>query len=137
MIRSAKPSPFTSPAEATDKPLLSPLATPSIRKPLLPFKLDRFEYGGMALLLPPGVVTTTLDLPVLPAGVVQVAVVLLVTLNVLQATPPTLMAVAPLRLVPVIVMDVPPKVIPLFGEMAVTEGAAKETVMFTVAVAAA
>ena len=88
-------------------------------------------------LLPPGVVTTTLVLPALPAGVTQVAVVLLVTLNVLHATPPTVMAVAPLRLVPVIVMDVPPKVIPLFGEMAITVGAGGETVMLTVAVAAA
>jgi hypothetical protein len=41
MIRSAKPSPFTSPAEATEVPLKSLAATPVTRKPLLPSSADR------------------------------------------------------------------------------------------------
>ena len=41
MIRSSKPSPLTSPAEATEKPLWSPLASPLILKPLLPSRVDR------------------------------------------------------------------------------------------------
>ena len=78
----------------------------------------------MAALVPPAVVTKTLAVPALPAGVVQVAVVLLVTLKAEQAEPPTVMPVAPVRLVPVMVIDVPPAVGPLVGVMAVTVGAA-------------
>ena len=75
----------------------------------------------MAALVPPAVVTKTLAVPALPAGVVQVAVVLLVTLKAEQATPRTVMPVAPVRLVPVMVMDVPPDVGPLAGDMEVTK----------------
>ncbi len=78
----------------------------------------------MAALVPPAVVTKTLAVPALPTGVVQVAVVLLVTLKAEHAEPPTVMPVAPVRLVPVMVMDEPPAVGPLVGEMAVTVGAA-------------
>ena len=78
----------------------------------------------MAALVPPAVVTKTLAIPALPAGVVQVAVVLLFTLKAEQAEPPTVMPVAPVRLVPVMVMDVPPVVDPLVGETEVTVGAA-------------
>ena len=78
----------------------------------------------MAALVPPAVVTKTLAVPALPTGVVQVAVVLLVTLKAEHAEPPTVMTVAPVRLVPVMVMFVPPAVGPLVGEMAVTVGAA-------------
>ena len=78
----------------------------------------------MAALVPPAVVTKTLAVPALPAGVVQVAVVLLVTLKAEHAELPTEMPVAPVRLVPVMVMDEPPAVGPLVGEMAVTVGAA-------------
>ncbi len=78
----------------------------------------------MAALVPPAVVTKTLAVPALPAGVVQVAVVLLVTLKAEHAEPPTVMPVAPVRLVPVMVMDEPPAAGPLVGVMAVTVGAA-------------
>jgi hypothetical protein len=78
----------------------------------------------LAALVPPGVVTTTLAKPALPAGTVQVAEVLLTTVKLLQATPPTVTPVAPVRLLPVMVMDVPPSVGPLAGEIEVKEGAA-------------
>ena len=78
----------------------------------------------MAALVPPAVVTKTLAIPALPAGVVQVAVVLLVTLKAEHAEPPTEMPVAPIKLVPVMVMDVPPAVGPLVGETEATVGAA-------------
>ena len=76
----------------------------------------------MAELVPLGVVTKTLAVPVLPAGAVHVAVVLLTTVKLLQATPPTVMLEAPVRLVPVMVMDVPPSVLPLPVEIEVTVG---------------
>ena len=81
----------------------------------------------LAALVPPGVVTSTLAVPALPAGVVQVAVVLFVMLNAEQAEPPTLMPVAPVKLVPVMVMDVPPAVGPLVGDMDVTVGGENTT----------
>ena len=77
----------------------------------------------LAALVPPGVVTTTLAVPALPGGAVQVAVVLLTTVKLLQATPPTVPPVAPVRLVPVMVMDVPPKVVPVAGLTEETVGA--------------
>ena len=77
----------------------------------------------LAVLVPPGVVTRTLAVPGVPGGVVQVAVVLLTTVNTVHATPPTVMLVAPVKSVPVMVMDVPPEVLPLGGEMAMTVGA--------------
>ena len=78
----------------------------------------------MAAFVPPGVVTSTLAVPALPAGVVQVAVVLLVTLKLVHAVPPTVITVAPVRFVPVIVMTVPPAAGPEVGETEVTVGAA-------------
>jgi len=77
-----------------------------------------------AALVPPAVVTSTLADPALPAGVVQVADVEEATLTDVHATPPTVMPVAPVKLVPVMVMDVPPAVGPLVGETEVTDGAA-------------
>jgi len=50
-----------------------------------------------AAFVPPGVVTKTLAVPAVPGGVVQVAVVLLTTVNVKHATPPTVMLVAPVK----------------------------------------
>jgi len=69
----------------------------------------------LAALVPPGVVTKTLAVPALPGGVVQLAVVLLFTMKEEQAAPTTVMAVAPVRLVPVMAMVVPPKVLPVAG----------------------
>ena len=74
-------------------------------------------------MVPPAVVTRTLADPALPAGVVQVADVEEATLKVVQAVPPTDMPVAPVKLVPVMVMVVPPVVGPLVGKMDVSVGA--------------
>ena len=86
--------------------------------------LAPYVNNALAALVPPAVVTSTLAVPALPEGVVQVAVVALVTLKALHAVPPTEIPVAPVRLVPVIVIGVPPAVEPEFGEIAVTVGAA-------------
>jgi len=77
----------------------------------------------LAAFVPPGVVTRMLAVPALPAGVVQVTEVAETTTTLVHAAPPTVTAVAPVKLVPVIVMDVPPAVVPDAGETAVTVGA--------------
>ena len=77
----------------------------------------------LAALVPPGVVTTTLAVPALPAGVTQLAVVLLFTMSLKQATPPNVRVVAPVKLVPVMAMVVPPKVLPVAGLTEDTVGA--------------
>ena len=69
-------------------------------------------------------VTRTLFAPAVPAGVVQVAEVAEATLKVVQAAPPTVMAVAAVKSVPVIVMAVPPAVEPELGLTEVTVGGA-------------
>ena len=57
---------------------------------------------------PPVVVTVTSTVPVAPAGAVAVMLVALLTVNVGALVAPNLTAVAPVRLVPVIVTVVPP-----------------------------
>jgi hypothetical protein len=81
----------------------------------------------LATLLPAGVVTTTLAVPAVPAGVVAVICVELLTVKLVAAVPPMLTAVAPVKLVPVIVTLVPPVVEPLDGFIAVTVGRAPTT----------
>jgi hypothetical protein len=72
--------------------------------------------------VPPGVVTLTSTTPV-PAG--DVAVIDVAELNVkLAAVAPKVTAVTPVKLVPVMVTDVPPAVGPAVGEIEVTVGAA-------------
>ena len=78
-----------------------------------------------AELVPPAVVTSTLAVPALPAGVVQVIEVLELTDGEVHVLPPIETVVAPVtKFVPVMVMDVPPAVEPLAGETEVTDGAA-------------
>ncbi len=77
----------------------------------------------LAPLDPLGVVTTTLAGPTVPAGVVQLALVGLAALKARQALPPTLMLVAPDKLVPAIWKDVFPVEGPDMGLMDVTVGA--------------
>ena len=74
--------------------------------------------------VPPGVVTNTLAVPALPAGVMAVIEVALLTVNEVAALPPIVTAVAPVKPVPVIVTDCPPAKGPDEGEMAVTVGPA-------------
>ena len=78
----------------------------------------------LAAFVPAGVVTRTLAVPRLPAGVLQVIVVALTTTTLVAAAPPMVTAVVPVKFVPVIVTAVLPAVLPLVGEMLVTVGAA-------------
>ena len=78
----------------------------------------------MAVLEPPGVVTTTLLAPTVPAGVTAVIEVALTTVRLVAAAPPMVTPVAPVKLVPVIVTEVPPAIGPVEGLIAVTVGPA-------------
>ena len=73
-------------------------------------------------LVPFGVVTRTLTVPAAPAGDVAVIWVALLIVKPVAAVAPNATAVAPVRLVPVIVTDVPPAVVPTVGERDVTVG---------------
>ena len=77
----------------------------------------------MALLVPPGVVTRTLAVPAVPAGVVAVMVVAVTTTTAVAAVPPNVTAVAPVKLVPVMVTDCAPASGPDDGLMDVAVGA--------------
>ena len=77
----------------------------------------------MALLVPLGVVTRTLAVPALPAGVVAVMVVAFTTVRAVAAVPPIVTAVAPVKPVPVRVTDCPPASEPDDGLRDVTVGA--------------
>src|SRR5829696_7562850 len=68
-------------------------------------------------------VTTTLTVPAACAGVVAVIEVELTTVTLVAAVPPKLTVAPDEKLVPVIVTDVPPLVLPEVGEIAVTVGA--------------
>ena len=72
--------------------------------------------------MPPGVVTSTLLAPALPAGVVAVIVVALVATTLVAATPPTVTPVTGPRPVPVIVILVPPDAAPKEGLTLVSVG---------------
>ena len=75
-------------------------------------------------MVPAALVTSTLAVPALPAGVVQVNDVVDVTEGDAQVLTPILTVVAPAtKLVPVMVTLVAPAVAPLLGLMAVTVGA--------------
>ena len=74
-------------------------------------------------LVPAGVVTVTSTLPAAPAGATAVIEVAELTVNNVAAVAPNLTAVAPLKLVPVMVTRVPPAVEPLAGLRPVTVAA--------------
>ena len=78
----------------------------------------------MALLVPLGVVTNTLAVPALPAGVFAVIEVELTTVTTVAAVPPIVTEVSPVKSVPVMVTDCPPVSGPDDGLMDVTVGAA-------------
>ena len=73
--------------------------------------------------VPPGVVTVTSTVPD-PAGEVAVTEVALLTTTPVAASAPKWTALAPVRLVPVMVTEVPPAAGPDVGLTAVTVGAA-------------
>jgi hypothetical protein len=69
-------------------------------------------------------VTVTVTAPEVFAGVVAVIVVLLTTVTFVAATEPNVTVAPEAKFVPVIVTDVPPDVVPLFGDTLVTVGGA-------------
>ncbi len=69
----------------------------------------------LLLALPPAVVTATLCAPAVPVGVTAVMLVALITTTLVAALPPTFTLVAPVKLVPVMVIEVPPNVVPDVG----------------------
>ena len=73
--------------------------------------------------VPPAVVTVISTAPAPPAGEVAVIWVAELTVKAVAAVAPNLTAVAPLRLVPVMITVVPPPVGPALGAIDVTEGA--------------
>ena len=76
----------------------------------------------LAEFVPLGVVTNTLAVPTLPAGVVAVMLVELTTVTLVAEVPPIVTEVAPVKSVPVIVTPVPPSVVPVDGEIDDTVG---------------
>ena len=76
----------------------------------------------VAVAVPSGVVTATLCAPTVPAGVTAVMLVDETTATLVAATPPTVTLVAPVKLVPVIVIAVPPAVDPDVGVIDVIVG---------------
>ena len=78
----------------------------------------------MAEFVPPGVVTSTLAVPKLPAGLVAVMVVAFTTVTAVAAVPLNVTAVVPMKPLPVMVTACPPASEPDDGLMDVTVGAA-------------
>ena len=103
--------------------LVPPAAGPLVGEILLTVGTATYVNRPLPVTLPPAVVTTTSLAPAVPAGVVAVIVVELLTENV-ATLPPMVTAVAPVKLVPVIVTLVPPESEPLVGEILLTIGAA-------------
>ena len=76
-------------------------------------------------------VTTTSCAPAVPAGVVQVIEVEDTTVTLVHAAPPTVTVAPDRKLVPVIVIDVPPAAVPEVPETPETVGAAASGVTVT------
>ena len=85
----------------------------------------KYVNAFVAVAVPFGVVTATLFAPTVPAGVTAVMLVDETTTTLVAATPPTVTLVAPVKLVPVIVIAVPPAVDPEVGETEEIVGGAK------------
>ncbi len=80
-----------------------------------------------ALAVPAGVITFTSFAPAGPAGVMAVMEVALTTTTLAAAAPPTVTLLAPVKLVPVMVIAVPPKVKPEVGLTETMVGDVSET----------
>ena len=80
--------------------------------------------AALITLVPPGVTTVTSTVPE-PAGEVAVIDVAEIAITLVALAAPNLTAVAPVKLVPVMVTVVPPVAGPLVGLMLVTVGAAR------------
>jgi hypothetical protein len=72
--------------------------------------------------VPPGPVTVTSTVPADPAGAVAVICVAELTVKLVAGVDPKLTAVAPVKLVPEIVTEVPPPLDPTDGLAETTEG---------------
>ena len=79
-----------------------------------------YWHAAVMAEVPAAVVTVMFTVP-LPGGLTTVICVP-ESVRIVPAAPPKLTLVAPSRLVPVIVTTVPPSVVPLDGEIAVTAG---------------
>jgi hypothetical protein len=86
------------------------------------------EKVKLVVIVPPGVTTAMVTLPGARGGVTAVIWVAELTTKEVALTPPNVTAVVPMKLVPVIITDVPPAVVPETGESAVIDGAAAEYV---------
>ena len=80
-----------------------------------------WSLGALTAEVPLGVVTVTSTVPV-PAGEVTVRLVAVTTLIEVPGLVPKSTAVAPVKLVPLTVTEVPPPAGPLFGLTPVTVG---------------
>ena len=78
-------------------------------------ELETYVNAPTLVALPPGVVTTTFFTPAVAAPVSAVTEVALTTATLVAATPPTVTLLVPVKLVPVIVMAVPPSGSPVDG----------------------
>ena len=100
-------------------------AFPPVAVPIVgaPGTRGAYVYSVFAPFVPPAVVTRTLAVPTVPAGMVAVIVVEFTGTTLRAALPPIVTPVAPVRFVPVIVTLVPPAIGPLLGLRLVTVGA--------------
>ena len=90
----------------------------------------KYVNAFVAVAVPPGVVTSTLFAPAVPADVTAVTLVDETTTTLVAATPPTVTLVAPAKLAPVIVIAVPPAVEPDVGETEEIVGGATDVNAF-------
>ena len=85
-----------------------------------------YVYSELAAFVPPAVVTRTLAVPAVPAGVTHVILVAVFALRLVAGLPPMVTPVALDKFVPVMVTLVPPAVLPLVGLMLATVGTVSE-----------
>ena len=111
-------------------PITVTLAPPTL-DPLLGLRLvtvgaNLKRSADEIALVPPGVATVTFTVPADSAGDAVVIEVGEFTLKLVALADPNLTVVAPVKLVPVIVTEVPPATGPFFGDSLVTVGGAVE-----------
>ena len=74
-----------------------------------------YVNAAVAVTEPPVATTSTFCAPIVPEGVVAVSVVEFTTVKPVAGTPPMVTLLAPVKLVPTIVNEVPPSAGPVFG----------------------
>ena len=83
-----------------------------------------YVYRSFASFVPTRLVTSTLALPSVPDGVTAVIVFSSVTVKLFTAAPPMVTAVAPVKLLPVMVTTMLPDMLPVDGLISATVGGA-------------